>query len=266
MSHSSAALRVDNIRGSFNGWDIRRSSGGLENSRDNFDALFALHQASRWEETVERLVDASAAITGRESKLRLTPQQTGVILDAPRRARAALTDPWFIRTAADLEARVQRAAPAILQAAYDDNSNLRGQQIEQIITGDPGAHRLDDLESRLSDGRLSIDIKSKRLDRSSAPKAYNVDKMLAFLAQSGSVAAVFAVGIDTRRDSVVSSLVPVLDEGLVRVTGVQHHWAGRESRGVAQFGYEWSDVLRDDYVASIDIDGATEFLRDLIVL
>jgi hypothetical protein len=37
------------------------------------------------------------------------------------------------------------------------------------------------------------------LDRASAPKAYNIDKMLMFLAEPGSVLAFFMIGVDIQR-------------------------------------------------------------------
>ena len=42
ISHSSQQLRVDNIRGSFNGTDILREYSGLINTAENFDVLYQL--------------------------------------------------------------------------------------------------------------------------------------------------------------------------------------------------------------------------------
>ena len=42
--------------------------------------------------------------------------------------------------------------------------NPRGNGIEQVITGDRTAHRLEDLAREFGDGQLSIDIKTKLLD------------------------------------------------------------------------------------------------------
>ncbi|MGN0709314.1 MAG: hypothetical protein ACI4LM_03615, partial [Anaerovoracaceae bacterium] len=46
ISHSSQDLRVDNIRGSFNGGDIMAEFDSLENSPENFRRLFAYHEGS----------------------------------------------------------------------------------------------------------------------------------------------------------------------------------------------------------------------------
>jgi hypothetical protein len=44
VSHSSQLLRVDNIRGSFNGSDIVKDFNGLTNLPDNFQKLFSIHE------------------------------------------------------------------------------------------------------------------------------------------------------------------------------------------------------------------------------
>jgi hypothetical protein len=266
ISHSSSELRPDHIRGSFNGWDIMRSFAGLENRRENFSSIFELHQASVWDETVERLAEVSAMVKARRPKFVPSATQRAAILDAPRRAAEALDTPHYLAISVELASRVQGAQRAILDAARNENGNLRGQEVERLITGGENGHRLDDLGVALADGQLSIDVKSKRLNRSSAPKAYNVDKMLDFLAQPGSVAAILAIGIDTDRERVVSSLVPVLDRELLRVTGVQHHWAGRGSRGVTQFSADWGVVFDGSHRASIDVAAARTFLQHLIEL
>ena len=56
ISHSSHQLRVDNIRGSFLGHDIKREYEGIPNTPENFDRLFSIHQEFTWEENLERLV------------------------------------------------------------------------------------------------------------------------------------------------------------------------------------------------------------------
>lgn len=44
ISHSSQELRIDNIKGSFNGSDILRNIAGIDNSPKNFERLFTIHQ------------------------------------------------------------------------------------------------------------------------------------------------------------------------------------------------------------------------------
>ncbi|MGI6345391.1 MAG: hypothetical protein ACOX18_10170 [Bacillota bacterium] len=62
-SHSSHELRMDNVRGSFNGTDIIREINGIENTPENFAALFDLHQEYSWEENLARIVDETNQIS-----------------------------------------------------------------------------------------------------------------------------------------------------------------------------------------------------------
>lgn len=59
ISHSSQDLRVDNIRGSFLGSNIRKELEEINKSNkpDDFDELFSYHQGFTWQENIERLVE-----------------------------------------------------------------------------------------------------------------------------------------------------------------------------------------------------------------
>src|SRR5207247_916459 len=109
------------------------------------------------------------------------------------------------------------------------------------------AHELGDLRRVLDGGEIVVDVKTKLSDRVSAPKAYNIDKLLAFLAKEGSVFAFLFLGIDVSEGSVMARLVPALDQVLLAATAVQHHWAGRSSRGVTQLSGRFDRVLTTDY-------------------
>lgn len=67
-SHSSQELRMNNIKGSFNGSDIIKDYCGLENSPENFDSLFAIHQGFEWEDNLSRLVEATLNISPTKTK------------------------------------------------------------------------------------------------------------------------------------------------------------------------------------------------------
>jgi hypothetical protein len=155
---------------------------------------------------------------------------------------------------------------AILELARVDNVNLRGNAIEQLLTGSVNAHELADLTRTLEEGSLFIDIKTKLLDRASAPKAYNVDKMLDFLAQPGSVLAFLMIGVDTGRSKVSARLLPVLESALLAATGVRHHWAGRSSRGVTQLSGQFGRASEADYRPGVDVARAQAFLEELLAL
>jgi hypothetical protein len=185
ISHSSHELRINNIKGSFNSTDIMTEYEGITNVPENFEHLFAQHSAFAWDENVARLVEATNLIIGRDSRFRPTDAERTTLLAAPERAKTALRSRVFQEVEEELRVRVRDRQRLILESASVDNVNLRGNAIEQILTGDLNAHELGDLLRDLDGGRLVIDIKTKLLDRASAPKAYNVDKMLKFLAEPG---------------------------------------------------------------------------------
>ena len=109
ISHSSLQLRVDNIKGSFNGTDIMNEYEGIANTPENFEALFALHSAFTWEENVERLVEATNAIVGRDNRFQPSPADVAIIMEAPERAAAAIAALEF-QQAVDLSSKKDRIA------------------------------------------------------------------------------------------------------------------------------------------------------------
>jgi hypothetical protein len=195
ISHSSHKLRINNIRGSFLGHDIMDQYEGVPNLPKHFDELFAIHSEFAWEENVARLVDATNAIVARSTRFDLTGETLERLMEAPRRAASVLAMPAFSRVESELSSVIERHHDALLGAAALDNVNIRGNTIEQIITGEVNAHRLDDLIFNLAANiQLTVDIKTKLFDHASAPKAYNIDKMLRLLAQPDSVFAFFSFG------------------------------------------------------------------------
>jgi len=267
ISHSSIELRVDNIKGSFNGSDIMTEYERVRNSPENFDYLLSLHRSFTWAENVERLVEATNAIVGRDNRFRPTDDQKAVLLTAPERAAAAFSEPVWHAVEAELKMLVENSRDAIMQASLVDNVNLRGNAIEQLLTNGYNAHDLGDIERTLGVGRaLVIDIKTKLLDRASAPKAYNVDKMLSFLAEPGSVFAFLMIGISVSTGTVTARLLPVLEDALLDATGIQHHWAGRVSRGVTQLSGRFGRAAMPDYQPRVDVVRAKAFLNQLLEL
>ena len=267
ISHSSHELRFDNIKGSFNGTDIMAEYGGIRNIPENFAYLFEQHHTFTWEENLTRLVEATNAIVGRDTRFRPTKGQVEILMSAPERAEIALSNQVYKATEAEIAAIVEDHHADILAAACIDNVNLRGNAIEQIITAKGNAHELGDLERDIGNGQpLVIDIKTKLLDRASAPKAYNIDKMLSFLSQQGSVFAFFLIGVDIESQSVNSRLLPVLETALLDATVIQHHWAGRASRGVTQLSGRFERANEPSYKPTIDIARAKAFLKKLLEL
>ena len=78
------------------------------------------------------------------------------------------------------------------------------------------------------------DVKTKIMTLDSNPKAYNLDKILEFLATPRSVFMFYFVGVDP--DKIVNTvLVSMFQTKLLASTILLKHWAGRNSRGVSQF-------------------------------
>lgn len=265
VSHSSQELRTGNIKGSFNGTDISIEYEGVQNAPDNFEELFALHSAFTWPENVVRLVEATHSIVSRDSRFRPTDAQRMTLFEAPQRALAAVRAHAYQEIEKELTTLVQTQRELIVNAANIDNVNLRGNTIEQILTESVNVHGLGDIVRPLDGGRLVVDIKTKLIDRASAPKAYNVDKFLEFLAEPGSVFAFFMLAIRVETSLVQCRLLSAFDDAVLDATRVQHHWAGRGSRGVTQL----SGRLRasePDYIPSINVSRARTFLAGLVAL
>jgi hypothetical protein len=264
ISHSSLQLSMEKVRGSFNGTDILTEYGGISNEPESFEELFSMHLAFTWSENLERLVQATTGIAGRKKRFRPTDAQRRIILEAPERAVNIATSTRFVELEDELRANVHAREVEILRAAAVENVNLRGNRIEQLVTGGTNAHALGDLRVALGPGDLVIDVKTKLLGRPSAPKAYNIDKMLSFHAEPESVFAFLVLGIDMSAGVVVVRLVPVLDSLLIGATRIQHHWASRTSRGVTQLTGSFAQVLKPDFRTRVDLEQARIFLLRLL--
>jgi hypothetical protein len=154
----------------------------------------------------------------------------------------------------------------ILRAAEIDNINLRGNRIEQIITTASNLHSLEDLAFGLGELRLLVDVKTKLLNLASSPKGYNIDKLLIQLSNGNCSLSFFFVGIDSQERSVVTRLVSVLDNAILKATRIQFHWAGRNSRGVTQLIGDLSPIFLPAFRERIDSASADLFLKKLVNL
>jgi len=262
ISHSSHQLTSDNVRGSFLGHDIFSTYDDITNEPINFEQLFALHQAFTWDENLERLVAATNAIAARSTRFEVTPDRLATILEAPSRSLKALSNPDVIASIFKLlNEKIHSNSDALLAAAALDNVNIRGNTIEQIVTGSLNKHNLDDLTFEIPAGRITVDIKTKLLDRASAPKAYNIDKMLRLLATNGSVFEFFFIGIHAEDKIIKTALVSIFDPTILRATRIQTHWAGRNSRGVTQLTGDMAQIFEPQYRPSIDEPEGIALLR-----
>jgi hypothetical protein len=288
ISHSSRELRADNIKGSFNGSDIVRSFGGIANTPENFDELFALHRNITFEENLVRLVEATNNIAPTGKKFDVTiGERLSTIMMSPERAMRFSQSADYIDLLDDLNARTTAYENEILVAACIENVNLRGRIIEYLIAGEDAAMReqlisalatrnelprlitrdgLGDYSRSYTEYYTETDIKTKIMVLASAPKGYNLNKMLEFLSEPNSVFMMFFVGIDYAEKSIKTKLVSMFQNTLVANTVVQAHWAGRNSRGVSQFGGEAIKRIILNEANTIDIPTAKAFLEKIVTM
>lgn len=283
ISHSSQELRVDNIKGSFNGSDIMRDFEGISNEPDNFEFLFTSHENYTFEENLQRLVEATNNIHPTGKRFIPTLQQISCILHSVERAQDFLKSVDYDILNNDLQARVNSVASEIAIAAFIDNVNLRGRIIEYLITsaddlrnvlidalhaGRPlpeiyTADELGDYECNFEDFYTETDIKTKVLFLSSNPKGYNIDKLLSFLAVERSVYLIYVVAIDEQRH-ISTRLCSMYNRQILNGTRIIKHWAGRNSRGVTQYDGSALESTIFDFDCSINPAEAEVFIQGCI--
>jgi hypothetical protein len=287
ISHSSQELRENNIRGSFNGSDIMRDFEGIANVPANFERLYNIHEGIGFDGNLLRLVEATNNISPTGKKYLVSTVGQAMILEAPIRAREFAASPDWIELKRDLDDKVDRFRNEILLAALIENVNVRGRIIEYLIAGEDERLRQDLIaalrgrtkgipqfktENALGDyarafERFSTetDVKTKIMILDSNPKAYNLDKMLEFLATPKSVFMFYFVGVDP--DRIVNTvLVSMFQKRLLSSTILLKHWAGRNSRGVSQFEGKTIGNLILSPDNEIDADMASAFLAKIIAL
>ncbi len=286
VSHSSKALAVNNIRGSFNGSDILKAFENITNTPANFSKLYTIHEGLEWSDNLLRLVEASSSIQPKSQKFCPTDDQKQNIEQSIDRAKSFIASDNFEVLNADLQRRCDACKDAIWVASKIDNVNIRGRIIEAMITADNNKrdaiikalkavemeiplyetkNELGDYNRSFDNGDTYTDIKTKVIYLDSAPKAYNVDKFLAKMAEANSSFFFFFIGID--EDGICSTkLCSVYHKKLIENSIVQHHWAGRSTRGVVQFdGKTINAILNDNnFKNDIDSDTAREYIKELL--
>ena len=256
ISHSSQQLRVNNIKGSFNGSDIMKSFNGLRNEPKNFDYFFRIHEQVGFDGNLERLVAATNDIHPLGQKAVFDTHSKQNIMSSPSRAQEFVSSIDYQTLKKELDDQVSRFQKEILIAALIENVNIRGAVIEYLIAGEDEALR-SELIRALKSGKGSIpkvtnkhslgdytrefekymtetDVKTKIMILNSNPKAYNIDKMLDFLSTDKSVFMFYFVGLDFTR-KVNTTLTSMFQLDLCNTIIILSHWAGRNSRGVTQF-------------------------------
>lgn len=287
ISHSSQALRENNIRGSFNGSDITKKFEDYDNSPENFELLFNIHSGLGFEENLRRLVDATNNISPSGKKFEPNITQYNQILRAPARAIRFVHSQDALTLKEELDEKVEKFKNEILLAALIENVNVRGRIIEYLIAGKDESLRqelikalqkssngiprfetkntLGDYTREFKEYTTETDVKTKILILESNPKAYNLDKMLEFLASERSVFMFYFVGIDPGK-IINTILVSMFQERLLNSTILLKHWAGRNSRGVSQFeGRTISNLILSPEIAIIE-KKAIDFLKKILDL
>lgn len=281
VSHSSVGLTEEHICGSFNFTDIRRRVDDIPNIPENFDRLYALHMQTEPADALQRLVIATSEIRGTKKTFHPTEEQKSRILQAPARAIDFIFSPAYQKLLHMLTERVQKYRHELILAANSSNINLRGRMMETLITKrNPSAlidylrnggkcpplttpNKLGDLSGRIGGFQVAVDIKSKLLYESSAPKAYNIDKTLSFLAEENTVFMFFFLGI-TEKGEIKIALHSPFQTQLLQDSRQQNKWAGRNTRGTIQFsGRDW-EIVFDGVKHEISEEKATAFLKDLL--
>jgi len=267
ISHSSKNLTDDNIRGSANLTNIIREFSGLQNEPSNFSKLFKMHLEIPQNDNIDRIVEATQNIRGRVAKFRPNENQLMKIYNIPQFFKDLEEKQVFIDFQKELLKKVESLKNKILATSRIDNVNIRGNKIEQLVTEGRNEHELGDIFKMLVGGeKIIIDIKSKLLNLSSAPKAYNIDKLLNGLAKGKTYFGYLIIGVDDQVNEVKVRLVSFIDKLLIENTRIQHHWSGQNSRGTAQLNDNIKEVFNENFRSKIDLDQAKDFLKKLIEL
>src|SRR3989344_616711 len=281
ISHSSQQLRENNIRGSFNGSDIAKKFNDLENSAENFEELFAIHQELGFSGNLVRLVEATTGISPSGKKYKLTTKAKSFIKLAPERALKFVKSKDYLKLKSDLDNKVKKYKTEILIAGFIENVNIRGRVIEYLIAGEDEKLRsrlvkelrnsnkkisrfgtknsLGDYTKIFKQYNTATDIKTKIMILKSNPKAYNIDKMLEFLSKEKSVFMFYFIGLEPNK-IVAQTLISLFQKDLLKSTILLKHWAGRNSRGVTQFEGETIHKLILSSNNKIDIKESQKFL------
>ncbi len=287
VSHSSQELREDNIRGSINGSDIVKVFNDIDNEPKNFAELFAIHSEIGFDGNLARLVEATNNISPSGSKYNIRAIDKDMILQAPQRAKDFVASAEYGKLKSELDQMTKAYKNEIILASLIDNVNIRGRVIEYIIAGEDdrlrseiihalqkGTKRILSFRTKNTLGDFAkvfdkydtaTDIKTKVMILNSAPKAYNLDKMLEFLAKEKSVFMFYFVGIMPKQ-VVGQVLISMFQDDLRDTTHLLKHWAGRNSRGVSQFSGQTIDALIKEPNNNIDIIKSQNFLENIMNL
>lgn len=288
VSHSSQQLRADNIRGSINGSDIVKVFNDLANSPENFEKLFSIHAELGFDGNLVRLVEATNNISPSGKKFEVSKGGKATIKLAPTRAIEFVKSKDYLQLKSELDAKVEQYKTEILIAGFIENVNIRGRIIEYLIAGEDEKLRDSLVQALHNSNRIipsfqtqnnlgdyikifskfdtATDVKTKIMVLNSNPKAYNIDKVLEFLAKDKSVFMFYFIGLEPNK-IVNQILVSMFQTDLLKSTILLKHWSGRNSRGVTQFqGEIIHKLILSPMNNKIDGTESINFLDKLIEL
>ena len=287
VSHSSQQLRIDNIRGSINGSDIAKDFNGLSNSPENFEKLFSIHAELGFSDNLARLVEATNNISPSGIKFVILSSVRHTIETAPERAIEFVNSNEYGQLKTELDAKVDKYKNEILIAGFIENVNIRGRIIEYLIAGEDEVLRKSLVEALHASNKIipsfrtqnnladytrifekyktATDVKTKIMVLRSNPKAYNIDKLLEFLAEDKSVFMFYFIGIEPNRIA-NKILISMFQAELLDSTILLKHWSGRNSRGVTQFEGTTLNKLLTSPNNEILLEKSRTFLNTLIDL
>ena len=267
ISHSSKLLNIKNIKGSANLSNIIKEFSEMKNEPSNFNKLFELHNCIPQKDNIERIIESTQRIKAKGKKYNPSESQLKIIHKVVPFIKQFEDAKEFIKFKESLIDKVHDLRTEILETSKINNVNIRGNIIEQLLTKGMNSHDLGDIYQIINnDITIIIDIKSKLLNKSSAPAAYNIDKLLEAISVEKTYFGYLIIGIDYSEKAVKAKLVSFIDELLIDNTKIQHHWSGRNSRGTTQLNDNIKNIFLDSFESNIDIKKAEEFIDTLINL
>lgn len=286
VSHSSQNLREDNIVGNINYPDIMKEYAGIKNSDENYEKLFDIHCKIGFSGNLQRIVRATNDIVPTGKRFIPTEEQKEIILEAPNRAYDFILSNTYAELKADLDKKTKavEADIQLIERQYCHDEKLRGNLVEYFIKSTDEKHKcelrkkienkevIEDLTVENGLGDYSVkkdgysietDIKSKVTSLKSTPKGYNVDKLLKFLSDPSSIYLLYIVAMNGNQKP-LTELASIFQEQILNKTRIQPHWAGRNSRGVAQFEGKSLEYFIEDSDIRIEVEKARRFLEKLL--
>lgn len=175
-----------------------------------------------------------------------------MILSAPECAQSFVKSSEYAILKDELDKTTKQYENEIMLVSLVDNVNIRGRVIEYIIADEDeklrtelidslqsGVRRIPSFRTKNTPGdsekvfdnyNTATDIKTKVMILNSAPKAYNIDKILEFLSHEDFVFMFYFVGIMPKQ-IIGQALISMLQDDLKDTTHLLGRWAGRNSRG-----------------------------------